>query len=395
MMTFSRLRRSLPVVALTLGLLLLTSRSHAIAAAPPDAGFNVPWEGVVWQAMPNFTWAACDVDSSVREVIDIAIGQWRYAETNQGSAVHLTEVSCDANPEIVVGERLSSTATAAVNQPNVLGNTVILDLQQRFCDVSDSGLCVASQAGITLFPDAWARDGLSPKQAAKTVAHEIGHAVGLGHAHLCNFETLMAENCEPILQGLGPDDIRSLDALVDYDRAYFNQSIILAQPADPAPAGGVQVTYPAGWNLVAGPRGTSFAAAGAPLETLLAGDTAYRAVPATEALVGGFGYWAYFSRETTVQLSGAGEPFYTVSAPPEQWFLIGNDSGSAPMRIYGAIEALAFDPQSGKYVSIDRLQPGQAAWVAADAKGEIAVGFASLTSAQVNCYILLGSPGSC
>lgn len=422
----ARFKPVLPAVLLSLALLLLGAHSPALAAEPawlphaisqieaghtldavpgdspaapagsfPDAAFNVPWEGVVWPTLPNFTWAACNVDGNSRQAIDIAIGQWSYAAANQGLPIQLTEVGCDSNPQIAIVDSATGPVAASLSDHGALGATEVFDAQQQSCDVSSGNPCMADTALIALFPSNWVQFGLTYAQAAKTVAHEIGHAVGLGHAHFCNFETVMPQNCEPILRGLGPDDIQSLDALVDYDRAYFNQPAIGAVPQNPAPAGGMQVTYHAGWNLVAGPRGTSFAAASGPLETLVAGDTGYRSVPAADPSVGGFGYWAYFPKDTTVQLTGAGEPFDTALAPPGQWFLIGNDSGRSPMQIYGAAAALAFDPQSGKYTEVGTLQPGQAAWVMADSNGEVGVGLASLTADQVNCYVNLGAPGSC
>jgi hypothetical protein len=426
MLNALRRTRSVPAAALlSIALLLLGARSTLLAAEPawlplalgqieagnsldlapndspaapegafPDAQFNVPWEGVVWSTMPDFTWAACNVAPETRQAIDIAIGQWSDAASNQGLPIRLTEVPCDANPQIALVDSAGGAA-AALDAAGALGATEVLDAQDQPCDVTSGSACVAAHALVVLFPDNWVQSGLSYPQAAKTVAHEIGHAVGLGHAHLCNFETVMAQNCEPILHGLGADDVQSLDALVNYDRAYFQQAAITAQPLAAAATDGGTVTYHAGWNLVAGPRGTAFAAADGPLFALLPNDTAYRSIPSGVPSVGGFGYWAYFLRETTVQLAGGGAPFYTANAPPGQWFLLGNDSASAPMRIYGATAALTYDPQSAQYVAVRSLQPGQAAWVQAGSQGEIGVGLASLTADQVNCYLQLGDPASC
>src|SRR5436309_1197221 len=53
-------------------------------------------------------------------------------------------------------------------------------------------------------------------------------------------------------------------------------------------------TYPLGWNLVAGPAGSTLAGATGALYSLQPGDSDYRSFPVTTPLQACWGYWAYF-----------------------------------------------------------------------------------------------------
>lgn len=364
----------------------------------PDSALAVPWNGTVWRTMPDLTWAACDVGAHTRQAIDLAIGQWSYAASSQGIPVHLSELPCSngsSQAQILLVEASAADLPAAPDV-DVFGLTVALDENGQICGIDGPVPCVAQSADILLLTDNWEADRLTFGQAAKTIVHELGHAIGLGHAPLCNFDSIMAQNCEPILRGLGADDVQSIDALVDYDRSYFGQAAVHSQPPPPvAVPGGASVTYRAGFNLVAAPRGSTFTGAQGSLYTFHAGDSEYRTVPASQAAYSGVGYWAYFPQDVTVKLNGGGRTFISAVAKPGAWLLVGDDSATQPMTVLGADAVYVYDARSGQYQRATSLQPGQGAWAKAGDAGLIALVSTALAPSQVDCYLQLGSPSSC
>ncbi len=377
---------------------LLDARS---ASALPDATLGVPWENVLWSTMPNFTWAACDLSANTRKVVDLALGQWSYAAANQGIPVHFSELPCNngnTQAQIAVIEASSAELASAGLPPDVdvFGLTLTRDASGRICMVDVTGPCVARTTHIYLFSDNWQNDGLTNGQAAKTAAHEFGHAIGLAHARYCTFDSVMAQDCEPILKGLGPDDVQSIDVLVDYDLAYFGKQPLHDKAVEPAASGtGATVTYKAGWNLVAGPRGTVFNGAAGSLYTYLPTSTSYEAFPAVAPSYDAYGYWAYFPQDTTVQLAGTANSFFSADGDPGQWFLIGNENGTMPMQVLGSAAVETYNPQTGKYEQATALQPGQAAWVKVGEHGQVAAYAATLSHSQITCFLDLGSPATC
>lgn len=136
------------------------------------------------------------------------------------------------------------------------------------------------------------------------------------------------------------------------------------QPVQPAPvsvASGPTVTYSAGWNLVAGPGGTAFPQASGKLYTAQAGDAAYEISSPMAGVGTGRGYWAYFPSGATVTLNGSGVASASITAPPGQWVMVGDPSGTSTVTIRGADRALSFDPISNSYINVTTLSPGHAA----------------------------------
>src|SRR5690348_8222202 len=65
-------------------------------------------------------------------------------------------------------------------------------------------------------------------------------------------------------------------------------------PGGEARAQRIGITYPAGWNLIGGPDGSTVSGAMGSLFTFQAGDTAYQVVDTAAPLSACWGYWAYF-----------------------------------------------------------------------------------------------------
>lgn len=128
-----------------------------------------------------------------------------------------------------------------------------------------------------------------------------------------------------------------------------------------AQSGGL-ASYPAGWNLIAGPEGTVFSSAGGPLYTLQAGDAAYTASAAAAPVHGGYGYWAYFPQAQLIRFTGAVRLPQTITVPAGQYVLIGNPATETVSVSPGADLLLSYDPVSHAYTPTSVLLPGQGAW---------------------------------
>jgi hypothetical protein len=120
------------------------------------------------------------------------------------------------------------------------------------------------------------------------------------------------------------------------------------------------VTYPAGWNLIAGVRpsgseGTVYTAnPDGSLQVLQGLAVDHGSLPA--------GYVAYFPQPTTMALAPRGPLGGSIQVGAPQWLLLG-DSGQVPVTVDGADAVEAFDPTTNTYFPTDVLQPGQGAWV--------------------------------
>ena len=125
---------------------------------------------------------------------------------------------------------------------------------------------------------------------------------------------------------------------------------------------GPSVTYSTGWNLIGAPAGTTVTQASGVLYTYEAGDTAYESLPNTSPVVGGRGYWAYFTAPTTVTLNGTSASSAGIAAPAGQWVMVGNPSTSTSVTVRGADVVYAWNVSTGAYQATTTLSPGQGAW---------------------------------
>lgn len=144
-------------------------------------------------------------------------------------------------------------------------------------------------------------------------------------------------------------------------------------PPPPPPVGGRQVTYSAGWNLVAGPAGTTFPGAANILYTFQEGAS-YTLQPNIQGVTEGWGYWAYFAAETTVTFSGAGSSFYTTTLGPGQTKMVGNPSGTKDA-VATAEKIYTYSAKTGYTISFGSatLPVGTGAWVYSTSGGAVTV----------------------
>lgn len=139
----------------------------------------------------------------------------------------------------------------------------------------------------------------------------------------------------------------------------------------PAPAG-VQVFYPAGWNVVAGPAGTTFSQASSILYTFQ-GDV-YTFAPNTQGVTEGWGYWANFPSDTMVTLTGAGSASYSTTLGPGQWRLVGNPSGTKSALVAADV-IYTYTATSGffLYRGSAIVEVGRGAWVRSNEGGTVTI----------------------
>lgn len=124
----------------------------------------------------------------------------------------------------------------------------------------------------------------------------------------------------------------------------------------------ITVTYPPGWNLVGAPQGTRLQGTSGQVYTFQAGDTKYETSAANAPLASGVGYWAYFSKSTTITLQPSSKAVFTLPLPAGQFVMVGNPY-SVTAVIEGADTVFTYDAQSGMYQQNATLRPGAGAWV--------------------------------
>lgn len=131
-----------------------------------------------------------------------------------------------------------------------------------------------------------------------------------------------------------------------------------------AQAGGLTVTYAAGWNLVAFPPGTDLSGIAGPLYIYQPQDQSYAYRLPAAGLPANTGAWVYFTAPTIVVLGTGSTAPASFGLIPPQWALLGDPSGIAPAFIEAAAIAYTYDPLNG-YEPLTRgeLLPGKGVWV--------------------------------
>jgi hypothetical protein len=140
---------------------------------------------------------------------------------------------------------------------------------------------------------------------------------------------------------------------------------------------GFSVSYAPGWNIVAGPSGSTITGNVGSFYSFRPGDTTYEVAPAGSALTAGVGAWAYFTARTNTTIGMANPGNMSVQLPPGQFVMIGN-SGDTAATVSGADSVLVYNPSNGGYSQTTQLAAGQGAW-AISMNG----GMATMTNAPV------------
>jgi len=156
--------------------------------------------------------------------------------------------------------------------------------------------------------------------------------------------------------------------------------------ASAAPQTGFQVSLASGWNLIAGPAGTTLPDAG--LLTFQAGDTTYETISAGTPFKAGVGYWAFVPIATQIALGPAAGASTTIALPAGQPVMIGNP-GNTPATVTGADTIFIYSPGTSNYTTGTQLQPGQGAWAMSTNGGQ-----ATIANAPQGQAGLTGVPGS-
>jgi len=121
------------------------------------------------------------------------------------------------------------------------------------------------------------------------------------------------------------------------------------------------ISYPAGWNLISGPAGSTVAGASGPIFSVQPGDAVYESFPASSPLRGGWGYWAFFPNGGNLT-PGTSQSRCLIVPVPGAWVMVGNPSTAGAAPVSGADDVLTYTPMAGSQQA-SSIPVGAGAWV--------------------------------
>jgi hypothetical protein len=173
----------------------------------PADPLNVPWNGSFWTDMEPVPIGICaEVSAEAEEAIQAAYEQWYQANRIAGLRYDLVP---DGDAACGLDRPGIGFLEGPISMPGAIAGAFSRDANFNPCSTDQP--CYTFKSVVRIDPENFLK--LSPRERANVLAHEIGHALGLGHAERCNGGTIMWFDtaCRYPLTHIGVDDIASLN----------------------------------------------------------------------------------------------------------------------------------------------------------------------------------------